>query len=93
MPWRVNDIDLTIFTSDAISPSGGNRSRGNRNAAFALLDHPVGHSRAFMHFTHAVNAPRIEQDTFRRRGLARINMRNNSDIADTFNRVINTHNK
>ena len=58
----------------------GHRSRGNGDAAFALLLHPIGDGGAVIHIAQAIGAPGVEQDPLGRRRLARINMGNDADI-------------
>ena len=76
--WRVNDIDALI------KPETGCSGRRNRNAALLLLGHPVHCRRPFMHFTHAMNFLRVEEDALSSSGFASINMSNNTNISSFF---------
>jgi hypothetical protein len=76
--WSVNDIDAMI------QPEAGCRGGRNGNAALLLLGHPVHRSGPFMHLTNAVNFLGVEENPFRGRCLPRIDMRNDSDIARSF---------
>ncbi len=60
---RINNIDA-IFLVVTI-PGSGRRSGRNRDAAFALLLHPVHGGRTFIHRTDLVSHTRIEQDALR----------------------------
>ena len=79
---RINDIDAILFAK-AI-PAGGGRRAGDRDAALALLLHPVHGGGAFIHGTDLVGHTRIEQDAFRRRGLTRVDVRHDPDVARVF---------
>jgi hypothetical protein len=53
----------------------------DRNAALLFLLHEVGRRFTVMYFTRAVNLARQFQDAFRRRGLTRIDVRENTNVA------------
>ncbi len=81
VPRRVDDVDARI------PPGRGGRGRGDRNAAFLFLNHPVHRRRAVVHFTHLVHASGKEEDTFGTGRLAGINVRGNADIPRAFERI------
>src|SRR5579862_6069604 len=59
----INNIDAILLV--VTRPRSRGRRGRNRNAAFALLLHPVHGGRAFIHRTDLVSHTRIEQDAFR----------------------------
>ena len=65
----------------ALHPGAGCRCGGDGDAAFALLLHPVSYGGSLVNFANLVDHARVEQDAFGERGLPRINMRGNADIA------------
>jgi hypothetical protein len=77
----VDDIDAIIF------PAGGNGRSRDGDASLSFLFHPIGDGGTIVHLTHLVDYPRIEKDPFCRRGLASINMRGNTDISNSVQRV------
>jgi hypothetical protein len=73
---RVNDVDLVL------APVAGGGRAGDGDAALLLLDHPVHGGRTLVHLADAMHLAGVEKDTLRGRGLARVNVGNNADIAD-----------
>ena len=72
---RVDDVDL------AVAPLRGGRGRRDRDAALLLLDHVVHHRRAFVHLADLVGAAGVEEDALGRRGLARVDVGHDPDVA------------
>jgi hypothetical protein len=72
---RIDDINPVI------APEAGRRSRRDRDAALLFLLHPVHHGRSFVNLTNLVGDARVEQDPFRRGGLAGIDVRHDADVA------------
>ena len=72
---RVDDVDL------AVAPVRGGRGRRDRDAALLLLDHVVHDRGAFVHLTDLVGAARVVEDPLRRRGLARVDVGHDPDVA------------
>jgi hypothetical protein len=68
LAWR--QIELLAHAA----PETGSCGRGNGNTSLLLLLHPVHHGSAVMHFSDLVRDTGIEQDPFRRGGLAGIDM-------------------
>ena len=82
---RVDDVDL------AIAPLGrGGRGR-DRDAALLLLDHVVHDRGAFVHLADLVGTTRVEEDALGRRGLARVDVRHDPDVAGLFEGEIACH--
>ena len=67
--------------NSVILPLSGDGCGYDRNAALALLLHPIGHGSAVVNRADAVCLAGVEQDPFGGSGLARINMGNDADIA------------
>ena len=57
-------------------------SRGLACLVLALLLHPVEHRRPFVDVAHAMFAAGIEEDALGGRGLARVDVRDDADVAD-----------
>ena len=76
VPGGVDQGDLVVV------PIAGRGGRGDRDPPLALLLHPVHRGGAFVHLAHAVDLPREVEDPLAERGLARINMGHDADIAD-----------
>jgi len=58
------------------------RGGGDRDAALALLVHPVHLGLAVVDLADLVNLAGVKQEPFRDRGLARIDMCNHAEVAD-----------
>src|SRR5581483_9522706 len=72
---RVDDVDAVI------APEAGRRGRRDGDAAFLFLLHPVHDGGAFVDFTNLVRNPGVEQDPFRGRRLAGIDVRHDADVS------------
>ncbi len=74
----VDDVDARI------APEAGRGSRGNRDASLLLLFHPVHRRGTLMRFAELVVHAGVEQDPFRRRGLAGVDVGHDADISGFF---------
>ena len=72
-------------------PITNRRSARNRNTALLLLRHPVHRRRAVVYFTYAVGTAGKIQYALRRRRLACIDVRHNTDITHTCQLYISCH--
>jgi hypothetical protein len=85
----VDDIDAMSGAGEELlqpvflflGPEAGDGGRGDGDAAFALLLHPIGHGIAVIHVANAVDQACIKKNALGRGGLAGINMRGNANIA------------
>ena len=75
---RVDDVDL------AVVPLRGRGGRGDRDAALLLLDHVVHDRGAFVHLADLVGATGVVEDPLGRRGLARVDVSHDPDVAGLF---------
>ena len=75
---RVDDVDL------AVVPLRGGGGGGDRDAALLLLDHVVHDRGAFVHLADLVGATRVVEDALGRRGLARVDVSHDPDVAGLF---------
>ena len=89
----INNIDtmLVVLLFGAL-PEGSSSSGGNRNPPLLLLGHPVHGGSAIMDFAHLVVHTGIKQNPFRGRGLARIDVRTDTNIPVQINRSCTSHN-
>ena len=71
----VDNINLMIF------PVAGGGCRGDRNAPFLFLFHPVHGRLTVVHFSDFVAFSRVVENSFRCGCFARIDMGDNSDIS------------
>ncbi len=79
---RVDDVDPVLGIAAVHPlPEAGGRGRRDRDAALALLLHPVHDGRAVVHLAHLVRDARVEKDAFGGRGLAGINVGTDADVA------------
>ena len=69
----------------------GETHEGSATMDWMLLHHPVHGGSAVMHFAELVVHAREEQNTFGRRGLARVDVGRNTDIAVARNRSSTSH--
>ena len=76
VPGCVDDVD------DMVVPGAGGCGRRDRDAALLLLLHPIHDGRALMDFTQLVGASRVVEDPLRDRGLARVDVGHDPDVAD-----------
>ena len=74
----IDDIETVSF------PNAGRRSRGDRNTAFLLLNHPVHRSGTVVRLADFVSFTRIKQDTLRRRRFACVDVRHDPEITGVF---------
>src|SRR3954451_1659534 len=72
----IDDVD------GVAEPARRGSGRGDGNAAFLLLLHPVHGGRALMALTDLVVDAGVEQDALGGRGFARVDMRHDPDVAD-----------
>ena len=63
-------------------------ARRDRDAALLLLDHVVHHRGAFVHLTDLVGTARVVEDPLRRRGLARVDVGHDPDVAHPLQRKL-----
>ncbi len=75
---RVDDVDL------AVVPLRGGGGRGDRDATLLLLDHVVHHRGAFVHLADLVGATGVVEDPLGRRGLTRVDVSHDPDVAGLF---------
>ncbi len=97
---RVNDIDAMrdvverlvnfIFArlGGFLRPETGDGGGRDRDAAFALLFHPVGHGIAVVHVADLVDEAGVKKNALGRSRLARVNVRGDADVARPFHRVL-----
>jgi hypothetical protein len=77
MTGGIDDVDLVIL------PVCGHRGRHDRDPPLAFLHHPIRDRGAVINITQAICSPGVKQDPLSRRRFARVNMRNNANIAAT----------
>src|SRR5437773_6011279 len=85
MARRINDVNAKI-----VPPTGGG-GRGDGDAAFLLLLHPVHHRRAFVHLAHLVRDPRVIEDPLRSGSLPGIDVGHDADVPSFFDRHLTWH--
>ena len=73
---RVDDVDGVVV------PLAGRRGRRDGDAALLLLLHPVHRRGALVDLTDLVVDAGVEEDPLGRRGLARVDVRHDPDVAD-----------
>ena len=77
------DVARGVDDVDAVAvPVAGGRGRGDGDATLLLLDHPVHGGGTFVHLTDLVVLARVEQDALGRRGLARVDVRHDANVAN-----------
>src|SRR6266699_743323 len=81
----INNVDADV------APKTRGRGRGNRNAAFLLLLHPVHGRSAFVDLSDAVRSSRIEKDALRRSGLPGIDVGHDADVPAPFSWNLSGH--
>ena len=74
-----------------MSPIASRGSRCDRDTSFLLLLHPVHRSRTFVRFTDLVVNARVVQDTFRGGRFTCVDMRHNTDVSVTIQRMLSGH--
>ena len=85
MARRINDIDLIAL------PLGCHSCRNDRDAAFALLLHPIGNRSTIIHGTNPMGHACIEQDSLSGSRFTGINMSNDADVSIPFERERTCH--
>jgi len=70
-----------------LRPEAGDRRRGDRDAAFLFLLHPVRDGVTVIDVTDLVDQAGVKQDTLRRRRLAGVDVRGDADVTGAFERV------
>jgi hypothetical protein len=78
---RVDDVDPMALP---LARRGG---RGDRDAALALLRHPVHDGRALVDLADLVGATGVVEDALGRRGLAGVDVRHDPDVAGAGKRI------
>ena len=73
---RVDDVDRVVL------PLAGGRGGRDRDAALLLLRHPVHRGGALVDLTDLVVDAGVVEDPLGRRGLARVDVRHDPDVAD-----------
>ena len=76
VPGRIDDVDAMV------APLRGRRRRRDGDAALLLLRHPVHRRGALVHLAHLVGATGVVEDPLGRRGLARVDVGHDPDVAD-----------
>ena len=76
VPGRVDDVDGVVV------PLAGRRGGGDGDAALLLLLHPVHRRGALVDLTDLVVDAGVVEDPLGRRGLARVDVRHDPDVAD-----------
>src|SRR5580658_6070586 len=79
MARRINNVNA-VGLVEALPGCRSGRGR-DRDAALALLLHPVHYRGTFVHFADLVSHTRIEQDSLRGRGLSGVNVSHDPDVA------------
>src|SRR5262249_54856632 len=74
-----------------VAPGSGRRGSGDRDAAFALLLHPVHRGGALVDLADLVGSPRVEQDALGGGGLARVDVGYDADVSNTVKRNLACH--
>ena len=76
----VDDVDAIVLTIPR--PEARRRRRRDRYAALLFLLHPVHDRSAFVDFADLVRDTGVIQDALGRRGLARVDVGHDSDVAE-----------
>ena len=80
VPGRIDNVDSKV------TPERRRRRRRDRDAALLLLLHPVHDCCALVDLAHLVGAAGVVEDPLRRRGLARVDVGHDPDVADALER-------
>src|SRR5581483_1730684 len=84
---RVDDVDAVLgIVIVHPFPEAGRGGRGDRDAALALLLHPVHHGGTVMNLADLVRYPGIEQDPLRGRRLTGVDVGTDTDVPIPFDR-------
>ena len=82
----VDDVDAVL---DVVAhPVRGGRRRGDGDAAFLFLFHPVHRGRALVDLAHAMEPARVEQDALGGRRLPGIDVRHDADVPKSRKRCL-----
>mmetsp|Transcript_31769 Transcript_31769/g.101609 ORF Transcript_31769/g.101609 Transcript_31769/m.101609 type:complete len:712 (+) Transcript_31769:192-2327(+) len=88
VPRRVDDVDPVLAVVDDIAaallgwvPVARRRRRRDGDASLLLLLHPVHRGAAVVDLANLVRLARVEEDALSRRGLARVDVRHDADVA------------
>jgi hypothetical protein len=73
---------VSMMLIAVVAPEAGGRRGGDGDAALLLLLHPVHLGGALVHLAHLARDARVEQDPFGGRGLSRVDVRHDPDVAD-----------
>ena len=76
VPGSIDDVDAMV------APERGRRRRRDGDAALLLLRHPVHRRSALVHLAQLVGAAGVVEDPLGRRGLARVDVGHDPDVAD-----------
>ena len=71
-----------------LGPVTGGRGRGDSDAAFAFLLHPIGYGVAVIDIAHLVDEAGVKEDALGGGRLASIDMRGDADVARALHRVL-----
>jgi hypothetical protein len=88
----VDDVDAVLgkIAGHAL-PEGGGRGRGDRDAAFLFLLHPVHRGGAVVHLADLVIDAGVEQDALGGGRFAGIDVGTDADVAVTLDRGLTAH--
>ena len=89
MPRGVDDLDAVLAT--ILLPEACRGSGRDGHATLLLLDHPVHHRSAIVYLTDLMGLTGIVEDAFCCCGLARIDMRHDTDVAGVGQFVLLSH--
>ena len=76
VPGSIDDVDAMV------APERRRRRRRDGDAALLLLRHPVHRRGALVHLAELVRAAGVVEDALGRRGLARVDVGHDPDVAD-----------
>jgi len=65
-----------------VSPAAGSGRGGDGDPPLLLLGHPVHHCLPFVDLSHLVRFAAVVEDALGNRGLARVNVGDDADVAD-----------
>ncbi len=82
---RVDDVDAVVL------PLARGRSGGDRDPSLLLLLHPVHDGSALVDLAHFVGPAGVIEDALGRRGLTRVDVRHDSDVACFFEWEVARH--
>ena len=77
MARRVDKVELISL------PLEGDSGCSDRNSTLAFLLHVIHDRVAMVHLARMLNAPRVKEHTLSQGGFAGIDMRNDTDVANT----------